>query len=248
MKTNVVRQVKELTAPIQPDLLKPCTEADLLYSGSADTLADCQNYGQLSGPSLPDPSKCYATGNGLNMACVEEKSTAIIHAVNSNGEPCVQPISSLECAILSELAGTTVLGSVERIEQSKYKISYQPTIKGRHQLCIKVEGQHIRESPFSVTVRSSIQNLDSPIHFVPVHNGPWGVALNHKQELVVSGFRDHCVHVFSPDAKKCLSFGSFGSGKGQFRYPAGVVVVDKDLNILVVDNENHRIQKFTAGG
>ena len=124
MKTNVVKQVKELTAPFQPDLLKPCTKADLQYSGSADTLADCQNYGQLSGPNLPHPSKCHVTGNGLEAANVDEKLTAILHVVNYKGEPCVQPISSLECELVSEIAGTRVLGRVERIEQSKYEISY----------------------------------------------------------------------------------------------------------------------------
>ena len=62
MKTSVVKQVKELTSPFQLDFLKPYTKADLLYSGSPNTIVKCQSYGQLSAPNLPDPFKCQATG------------------------------------------------------------------------------------------------------------------------------------------------------------------------------------------
>ena len=247
MKTSVAKQVKELTTPLQFNLLNSCVEADLQYFGSPDILTDCQIFGQLSGPIFPDPSKCHATGSGLEVASVEEKSTAILHAVNFKGEPCSQPISSSECELISEITGTTILGKVERIEQSKYEISYQPTIKGRHNLLFKVDGQHIRGSPFSVAVKSSIRNLGTPIHCINEVNGPYGVALDHKCQLVVSGFHDHCIHVFSPDGKKLLSFGSRGSGQGQFLHPMGVAV-DKDGNILVVDSENNRVQKFTSEG
>ena len=57
---------------------------------------------------------------------------------------------SLECVIESEITGTRASCSVERRGQSQYEISYKPTIKERHQPHIKVEGQHVRGSPFSV--------------------------------------------------------------------------------------------------
>ena len=43
------------------------------------------------------------------------------------------------------------------------------------------------------------------------------------------------------------SFGSEGSGQGEFKGPRGVAV-DDDGNILVADTINDRIQKFTADG
>ena len=79
-----------------------------------------------------------------------------------------------------------------------------------------------------MAVKSSIQKLGASIHSIRGVNGPYGVALNHKQELVVSGVRDNCIHVFSPDAKKFLSFGSHGSDQGQFRTSLMGVAVDKD--------------------
>ena len=76
---------------------------------------------------------------------------------------------------------------------------------------------------------------------------PSGVAINQRGEVVVTEYEAHCVSVFSPSGKKLRSFGTRGSGQGQFESPRGITV-DGDGNILVADSNNHRIQKFTAEG
>ena len=247
MKTNTVQQVKELTTPFQQTMLKPNTEADMVFSALADMIAMCQNYGQVFAPGLPDPANCHITSKGLEVAVVGEKSTAILQVTNFGGKPCEEPIKSFECEIVSEITGTRASCSVERRGLSQYEISYQPTIKGRHQLHVKVEGQHIRGSPFSVAVNSSIEKLGTPIFTIGGLEGPWGVAINQRGEVVVIESKGHCVSVFSPSGTKLRSFGTRGSGHGQFRGPRGVAV-DREGNILVADTDNNRIQKFTAEG
>ena len=158
-KTNTVRQVKELTTPFPPEILEPSTDAGMVFSAQADMSAACQNYGQVFAPGLPDPSKCHVTGKVAEVAVVGEKCTAILQAINFEGELCKESIKSLECNYVSEITGIRASCSVERSGQSQYEISYQSTIKGRHQLHIKVQGQHIRGSPFSVAVKSSVENL-----------------------------------------------------------------------------------------
>ena len=248
MKSNTVHQMKELTTPFQPDTLKPNTEADIVFSALADLTAACKNYGQiLSSSGLPDPSKCHATGKGLKVAVVGVKSTAILHAVSYEGKPFDKPIKSLECELVSEITGTRTNSNVERRGQSQYKISYQPTIKGRHQLHIKVEGQHIRGSPSSVAVKSPVEKLGTPILTLGGVDGPRGVAINKRGEVVATEADEDCVSVFSPRGEKLRSFGTRGSGQGQFDWPCGVTV-DGEGNILVADTSNQRIQKFTAEG
>ncbi|NIO49633.1 MAG: hypothetical protein GTN73_09405 [Candidatus Aminicenantes bacterium] len=44
-----------------------------------------------------------------------------------------------------------------------------------------------------------------------------------------------------------FSFGSFGTGDGEFKFP-GDVAVDEDGNIFVADSDNFRIQKFDSDG
>ncbi len=156
MKTTIVKQVMELTTSFQPHLLKPYSEADIAFSSSLDVTVQCQQYGKISSLGSPYPSRCHATGKGLEVAVEGEKSSALLQAVNYNGAPCVEPIQSLQCELVSEITRATVRGSLERRGQSQYEISYQPTIKGRHQLHIKVEDQHIRGSPFSVAVKLPI--------------------------------------------------------------------------------------------
>ena len=247
MKTNTVHQVKELTTPFQPDTLKPNTEVDMVFSALADLTAMCQSYGQVFASGSPDPLKCHTTGEGLEVAIEGEKSTAILHAVSYEGKPCEEPIKSLECELVSEITGTRASCSVERRGQSQYEISYQPTIKGRHQLHIRVEGQHVRGSPSSVAVKSPVEKLGTPILTLGGVREPYGVAINQRGEVVVTEVDGHCVSVFSPSGEKLRSFGTFGSGQGQLHHPSGVAV-DGEGNILVADNNNHRIQKFTAEG
>ena len=163
MKSSVVKQVKELTTTFPPDMLKPSTEADAIFSALEDVTTACRNYGQISAPGLPDPSKCHATGKGIEAAVVGEMSTAVLQAINCKGQPCKEPILSSECELVSEPSGTTTRGSVERKGQSQYEINYQPTIKGRHQLHVKVEGQHIRGSPFTISAKSPVEKLSTPI-------------------------------------------------------------------------------------
>ena len=247
MKANTVRRVKELTTPFQPDFLEPNSKADIVFSAPADMAAVCQNYGQVFSPGSPDPSKCHIAGKGAEAAVVGEKSTANLQAINFAGKPCEEPMKSLECELVSEITGTRASCSVERRGQSQYEISHQPTIKGRHQLHIKVQGQHIRGCPLSLAAKSPVEKLGDPILTIDEVDCPWGVAVNQRGEVVVSEWGRHCVYVFSPSGEKLLSFGKYGSGQGEFVGPGGVAV-DGEGNILVADWNNHRIQKFTAEG
>jgi len=248
MKINTVEQVKELTTPFQPDILKPNTEADIAFSSPAEMITMCKNYGQIIlAKYLPDPSQCHTTGKAVEVAAVREKSTASLQAISFEGNPCEEPIESLECKLVSEITGTRASCSVERRGQNQYEISYQPTVKGRHQLHIKAEGQHVRGSPFSVAVKAPVEELGTPIRTINGVGGPWGIAINQRQEVVVTETESNCVSVFSPSGQRLQSFATSGPGQGQLDDPHGVAV-DGEGNILVADTDNNRIQKFTQEG
>ena len=242
MKTNIVKQVNELATPFPPDILEPNTKADVEFLASPNVTDMCLTYGEIF--ESPDPSKCQATGEGLEAAMVGEKSTAVI---NFDGQPCDKSIKSLQCELSSEMTGARLRGGVEKMEQGQYRISYQPTIRGRHQLHIKVEDQHIRGSPFDVMVKLPVEKLGTPIRTIDGVQRPRGVVVNQKGEVVVTEAGKGMVSVFSPDGERLRSFGSPGSGQGQFDCPLGITT-DGDGNILVVDCGNCRIQKFTASG
>ena len=247
MKTTLVKQVKDLTTAFKPGNLKVYTTADMRFSShSAADAEACRAHGLVSSPMTPDPSQWYAISKVTDVATVGKILTATY--IRRGKKSLENLMESLECELVSELTGTRARGSVERRGQSQYEVRYQPTIKGRHQLHIKVMGEHIIGSPHRVAVKKSPdEKLGTPIRTIDLLNKPFGIALNQSGEVVVTSPGWNCVSVFSPSGDRLQSFGTKGSGQGQFMGPIGVAV-DGEGNILVADNDNHRIQKFTAEG
>ena len=99
-----------------------------------------------------------------------------------------------------------------------------------------------------IAVKASLKKLGTPILTLGEMGQPHGIAINQRRQgVVVTEMRRHCVSVFSPKGKKLLSFGSYGSGRGQFKFRVSITL-DAKGSILVADSDNHRIQKFTADG
>ena len=64
-------------------------------------------------------------------------------------------------------------------------------------------------------------------------------------KVIVTQYKGHCMNVYELGGKLVKSVGSEGSGEGQFKYPQGLDVSDRNNNIYVCDRYNHRIQIFT---
>lgn len=64
---------------------------------------------------------------------------------------------------------------------------------------------------------------------------------------VADGYGNARVHRFSPNGTLELSWGSPGSGPGQFKIPHAIAV-DRRGTVYVADRENSRIQVFTGDG
>lgn len=105
-------------------------------------------------------SNCSVIGKGAEIAVVGEKSTALLHTLTFDNQPCKDLLSSITCEVQSAVVGIRERGYVRRKGQSHYEISYQPTVKGRH---IKIDGQHITGSPLAVFVISPVATFSTPI-------------------------------------------------------------------------------------
>ena len=244
VKKAVMKQVKEMRDNFKPDMLPPCEPANVRFVASFQKLESaCKQFGEVYVQEV-SPEKCYATGKGLEVAKAGERATAVLHVVNDKGKACDAPMMTVISEVESENTSKKTKCVVKKTEASQYEISYQPTSRGRHRLHIKVEGEHIKGSPFPVIV---MKKLGTPIKTICGLNRPWGVAVNKRGNIIVVEFSGHCVSIFSPAGEKIKSFGSGGSNNGQFNSPRGVAV-DADDNILVADCNNNRIQRFTSDG
>ena len=208
-----------------------------------------QQFDKMYFPQI-SPEKCRARGKGLEGATLGERATALLYVVDTHGKAYASrtdPVESLICELVSESTREKVDCSVKKSGANGfYEISYQATSRGRHQLHIKVEEEHIIGSPFVVLVKQPLEKVGTPSKTITEINQPCGVAINSKGNIIVVETGGCCISIYSPRVK-IKSFGSGGSGPGQFNEPAGVTVDDED-NILVADSGNNRIQKFTSDG
>lgn len=76
-------------------------------------------------------------------------------------------------------------------------------------------------------------------------DGPSGVSAAPDGSVYVADTNHHRIVKYSPDGQKLLTFGSEGSGDGQFVLPSAVVV-SPDGHVIVADNGG--LQKFSAEG
>jgi tripartite motif-containing protein 2/3/tripartite motif-containing protein 71 len=227
-------------------MLPPCELANVKFIASSELTQACQQFGDVYVPKV-SPEKCYVTGKDLEVAEPGERATTVLHVIDQKGKACSTPVETLTGEFVSESTGEKIDCSVKKTEASgQYKLCYQATTvsRGRHQLHVKVEGEHIKGSPFPVSVKLPVQKLGTPIKTISGLKVPTGVVLNQKGEIIIAESSGHCVSIFDPaTGEKIRSLGLKGS---QFNAPRGVTV-DGDGNILVVDN-NHCIQMFSPDG
>lgn len=219
---------------------------DIAFTMLADVAQVCKLVGVLHSTTISSKMS-FATGKGLEVAERGKKATAIVHICDEKGRVYPKPIESLSCELTSGTNPDKIKGTVKKTKDGRFnKIIYHPTSRGRHQLHIKVEGEHIKGSPFEVIVKLPVQELGIPVRTINGVNGARGVAINQQGEIVVAEDNGDRVSIFASPGEK-ISFGVSGRGHGQLSSPIGVTV-DGDGNILVADYWNNRIQKFTSGG
>ena len=192
-----------------------------------------------------------AEGKGIREATVGLEAQIVVTTRNVQGEQCYEERDCVTVEITNRQGhDCTTKAQVHDNKDGTYKISYFAKETGTCQASVKVNGEHVRGSPFEVQVK--------PTQFRPVlsfgqqgssagmFNYPWGVAVNEKNEIVVTDSCNHRIQVFSSNGTHLRSFGRKGDQQGEFDYPAGIAFLND--NIIVVDSDNHRVQLFSDQG
>ena len=159
--------------------------------------------GFVEEPYRTKPSECLV--EGLKEGTVGRKVQFILITRNAERKQWYDERNRVMIEIKDEQERECV--TEVRIDDNKdgiYNISYFPSVQRTIKLLVKVNGEHISCSPFTVILK--------PFQVKPV-----------------------------------LSFGKEGSGEGMFMYPGGVAVTAKD-EVVVADNQNHRVQVFDSNG
>ena len=173
------------------------------------------------------------TRNAERKRWYDEQDRVTIEFKDEQGQECVTEVK------------------VEDMKDGTYNVSFYPRVQGTFKLYVKVNEEHIRGSPFTMSVK--------PFHVKPVlcfgeegsGDGMFkysrGVAVTDKDEIVAADEGNHRVQVFDSNGTFLRSFGHKGENDGEFKYPVGLAI-NKDRQIFVADLDNHRIQIFSWEG
>ena len=186
-----------------------------------------------------------ADGKGISEAIVGLEAQLVVTTRNKKCHQCYNN----DCVTLeiSNRQGDSGAAEVQ-VQDNKdgtYKIKYFAKETGTCSASVKVNGEHIRGSPFEVQVK--------PRQFRPVLSfgehllkNPWGVAVNEQDEIAVSDTGNHKIHLFKSDGTHIRSFGGKGAEHGQLNSPSGTVYHGD--NIIVAEQVNHRVQVLSRQG
>ena len=242
-KKSMIEGMEVVSTQINPDVFQPVEEANITFTGNKKLVESCKNIGVVSYSFSP------VKGNlSIKVAMAGRKVTATLSLQTKLGSPYKIPSSlPLTCHLISGDTSQAIVCDIKETEVGKYSVSFTPSARarGKHQLKVQVGGINIAGSPFSFDVVPSPEMRGKSVKIVAEINGPWGVAVDKKEQLIVAECGSHCITVYDKEGKKIQSFGSCGTKEGQFTYPREVAVTN-DGHILVTDD--HRLQKVTPEG
>ena len=164
---------------------------------------------------------------------------------------CTPRFSFTESERLINVLNSEGIGTVKTVfSETKSK---QSEAKGKESRKVidGNKGANDRDSPLEAQVQTKryipVLSFGQKGKSVGMLNGPWGVAVNDRDEIAVTELWNHRVSVFSSDGTHLRSFGREGQNNGEFNQPSGIAF-DSLGNIVVSDCNNHRVQVFDRNG
>ena len=189
-------------------------------------------------PSTPSDDLEFVNLYGLH------KSSLVGSLYDSNDVDHVR----ISCELLSVINKKRTECRVTRTDRNGlYKVSYKPHTRGEHRLCIRIDGEHIKGSPFPVVTRVPIETIGKPMIVLDSLERPWGVVVEHDGNIMVSEHDTHAISSCNTEGYKMIFASGRSAGKLNIEAPRGVTV-DRSGSVYVVDGKLCCIQKFTSDG
>lgn len=185
-----------------------------------------------------DPTKCVVE----MKEATEQGVTMTLTPYLPNSKPTTKS-QSVEAYVVSKADGLVVYLPPEQMPNRSYRISFIPKVRGRHEITITVNTEKVVHSPIQVFVAVPPTDLGKPIRIIKGIRKPWGIAINSKEELVIT---EHNGNVISID-KYGTKLHEIHRADHSFEFLSGVAVDDRD-NIYVADYSRNSLFKFNREG
>ena len=191
----------------------------------------------------PDPARCRIERRGPQDGTVGDASTFAVHLVNTNDIPCHGDVV-VKLRTLRD--GSVTRPTVTALSPSCYEVSYTPATRGRHELSVTVNGEHIIGSPFRVFIRILLSQLNAPDAAITDLSGPTGVHYTG-EEILVTDYDDGHVIVYDQHLQRVASI---GGDRFHGKKLKGCVdsITDHMFNVYVTTLGDNHLHKFSKDG
>ena len=238
----------------EPIVYDPSSQEGLIFveNQKMNDIVNMEGIGFLKEANRTEPIESLVEGEGLKEGTVARKAQFNLITRNVERKQWYDERNRVTIKIKDEQGQECVTDvQIDDNKNGIYNISYYPRVQGTFKLLVKVNGEHIGGSPFTVIVKP----FDGkPVLCFGKHGSgdgmftcPLGVAVSDGDEIVVADQCNHRVQVFDSNGTFLRSFGHRGEKAGEFTFPFGIAIY-KNKNIFVTDYENHRVQIFSWEG
>ena len=239
---------------IEPIVYNPSSQEALVFveNQKMHDIVNMEEIGFLKGANRTKPIESLVEGEGLKEGIVARKAQFNLITRNAERKQWYDEGDRVTVEIKDERERECVTQvKIDDNKDGTYKITYYPRVQGTFKLLVKVNGEHISCSPFTVILKPF--QVKPVLSFGKRGSGdgmfkyPLGVAVSDGDEIVVADECNHRVQVFDSNGTFLRSFGHRGENAGEFTFPFGIAIY-KNKNIFVTDYENHRVQIFSWEG
>ena len=197
-------------------------------------------------------SNSTAKGKGITDVTVGLEAQFVLTTRNAENRRCHEEFDIITVEIRKDKRHDCATeAQVQVNKDGSYNISYFAKEAGACQTSVMVNGEHVSGSPFSVQVKprkyKPVLSFAGDGSSAGMFDGPWGVAVNERDEIAVTDSGNNRIQIFSSDGTYLRSFGSLGNQDGEFDFPTGIAYLHNG-NIVVADGKNNRLQIFSGKG
>ncbi|TTH23534.1 Tripartite motif-containing protein 2 [Bagarius yarrelli] len=233
MEKQLSERLSDLTTHQLP--LRPQENGQLSFTAETDSL--CSSIFRLgsiiTGGVVAEET--VASGEGLRRCTVGRATSITVTSKEKDGKMCLTGGAVLS-AELNGADGTLVgEGEVVDHKDGTYDVLYTLSHEGQYMLALRLYGQHIYGSPFSIRATKHTQKPENTNIKQQVIKQPG--SLNSSGRSRGGAMQDDLI----------LRIGSRGRNKGEFSNLQGVAASDTG-NILIADSNNQCVQIFSIDG
>ena len=207
---------------------------------------------------LTKASHVICEGKGIEEGMVNREAQFTLTSRNGRGKQCYNERDRVTVEIRDERGRecATEVG-INDGGDGLYQIKYTPKDEGRCKVSVKVNGEHIHRSPFTVLVKpfqfKAVLSFGRKGSALKLFINPFGLAGNTRDEIAVTEFYNNRIQIFNSDGNFIRSLSSKALDlqvpKGiVFRNSGHIFVGDNSGRILIIDGRGECVGSFGGLG